>query len=158
MKSVLLAIPVGLGSVFADQSWKKLWCFYTRQKDPFIADAGRSLSAFLRLRFSIYSQYKCSLVWSLSLSHAVLACKCKIWLLIHHSCLALLLITFLAVWEEAENMTLHDLAGSTILVGFVNNQQLFMKRTTDSGYHSRAPLPCGKVEAIGIIQPGENSG
>lgn len=31
---------------------------------------------------------------------------------------------------------------------------LFMT-TTDSGQHSRAPLPCGKAEGIGMVQPRE---
>lgn len=60
-----------------------------------------------RVRFSIHSlMSKCSIPWSLSLSHAVLACKSKIWWLIHHSCLALLLIAFLALWGEAKNTDL----------------------------------------------------
>lgn len=66
---------------------------------------------------------KCSLIWSLSLFHAVLSHKSKIWLLIHHSCLTLLLITFLAVWGEHKDHDLPWLGRQHVLVRFVNIQQ-----------------------------------
>lgn len=104
---LLLSILVGLGSILTNQSWKKTQIFCTRLKDPFISGAGKSLSGFAGEGFQyIHNMSKCSIPWSLSLSHAVLACKSKIWWLIHHSCLALLLIAFLAVWGEAKNMDL----------------------------------------------------
>lgn len=120
-------------SIYSCGSWispykselKKSWMFLHKTKRSFPLQVQADLFQHLSGQAFqyIHNMSKCSILRSLSLSHAVLARKTKIWLLIHHSCLALLLITFLAVWGEAKNLTCHHLAGSTVLVGFVNNQQ-----------------------------------
>lgn len=134
MKSLFLSIPVGLGSVLTNQSWKEVWMVLHKTKRSFPLQMQAGLFSIWQDKvFNLFIMcFQWSIPWSLSLSHAVLAQwlhvqsdnnKTRIRLLICWFCLALLLFTFVGVCRVLKNMTCYGSAGSIVLVHFVGYQQ-----------------------------------